>query len=76
MDNQLLGGLIGLGIAIAGYLMIGQLIGRMERMSGNERNPEQQKIVSILKAVRNLDLVIFPAVMYFAFGFVEGQIIG
>jgi len=76
MDNQLLGGLIGLGLGIAGYLMIGQLIGRIESASGNERNPQGEKTVSVLKAVRNLDLIVLPAVMYFAFGFIEGQIIG
>ena len=76
MDNQLLGGLIGLGLGIASYLTIGQLVRRVEQKSGNERNRDSERIVSVLKLVQYVDLILFPAVMYFAFGFIEGQIIG
>ena len=76
MDNQVLGGLIGLGLGIASYFTIGQLIQRVEQKSGNERDRDGEKTVSILKLIRTLDLILLPAVLYFAFGFVEGQIVG
>jgi hypothetical protein len=76
MDNQLLGGLIGLGLGIAGYLMIGQLIGQIEARSGNEVKPDSKRIVSVLNAVRTIDLILIPAVLYYAFGFIEGRIVG
>jgi hypothetical protein len=76
MDNQFLGGLVGLGLGIVGYVTIGRVIGQVEARAGNRRDPESQRIVSVLKAVRLLDLILLPAVCYFAFGFIEVRIIG
>ncbi len=75
MDNQFLGGLIGLAAGIAGYVTIGQVIGQVEARSGNQRDPDSQRVISVLKAVRLLDLILMPAVCYFAFGFIDGRII-
>ncbi|HSM42953.1 MAG TPA: hypothetical protein VK862_19575 [Afifellaceae bacterium] len=75
MDNQLLGGLIGLGIGIAGYATIGHLIGQVEARAGNQRDPGAERIMTVLRAVRTMDLILLPAICYFAFGFIEGRII-
>ena len=71
----MLGGLIGLAIGIAGYVTIGRVIGQFEARSGNRRDPDTQRIISVLNAVRLLDLVLMPAVCYFAFGYIDGRII-
>ena len=75
MDNQLLGGLIGLGLGIVNYFVIGQFVQRIEEHAGNERKPERERVTSILKAVQILDVILLPAVLYFAFGFIEDPIL-
>jgi len=75
MDNQILGGLIGLGAGIAGYVTIGQVIGQVEARSEGRIEQDSQRIISVLKAVRLLDLILLPAVCYFAFGYIDGRII-
>ena len=75
MDNQFLGGLIGLAAGIAGYVTIGQVIAQVEARSANRIDPDSQRIISVLKAVRLLDLILLPAVCYYAFGYIDGRII-
>ncbi len=75
MDNQLLGGLIGLGLGIVGYVTIGQVIGQVEARAGNQRDLRSERIMTVLRAVRTMDLILLPAICYFAFGFIEGRII-
>ena len=75
MDNQFLGGLIGLAAGIAGYVTIGQVIAQVEARSANRIDPNSQRIISVLKAVRLLDLILLPAVCYYAFGYIDGRII-
>ncbi len=75
MDNQLLGGLIGLGLGIVGYVTIGQVIGQVEARAGNQRDLRSERIMTVLRAVRTIDLILLPAICYFAFGFIEGRII-
>jgi hypothetical protein len=76
MDNQLLGGLIGLAVGIAGYVTVGHAIGQIEARSGNQRDPDTERMIRILKAVRLFDLVVVPVACYFAFGMIDRQLIG
>ena len=75
MDNQIIGALIGIGLAGINYVLIGQIIRNREAAVGNNRDPNLRRTVSILNAVRVSELLWMPALTYFLFGFIDEPII-
>ena len=76
MDNQLFGALLGLGLAVSNFLIIGMIISNREQRTGNSNVRQRDKSMAILDLVRKADFVLLPVILYVAFGFIEGQIIG
>ncbi len=76
MDNQLLGALLGLALAIVDFLLFGMIIRKQEEKAGNRNVRERHRSLVILDLVRKANFVLLPVILYVAFGFIEGQIIG
>ena len=75
MDNQILGALFGLLVAVMNYFLVGQMIRQKEAQTGNNRDPKAARIISMLNMMRISEFVWMPALTYYLFGFIDDPII-